>query len=219
MKGIKGMKLGLIGAAVAALAIIAGLAVAAQVSAQDETISISDGTAAPGGSGDVELEALGFGDPGLGAWTIDISYDTSVISVDDCAPEQGGVCNPEFGDGVIRITGASATGLEGDTLLGTITFTCADEEGESALTLSLEVVADATIGDPQDVDAAVSNGTFSCAEPTEAPTPTTGPAGPPDVGSGPGAGDSNTFGWIIGGLAAAGLAAVVGVGALRARRP
>jgi hypothetical protein len=216
MKGIKVLKLGAFGAAIAALAIVAGLAFAAQVSAQDEEISISDGTAAPGESGDVTLEALGFGDPGLGAWTVDIAYDTSVISVDDCAPEQGGVCNPEFGDGVVRITGASATGLDGDTVLGTITFACEDAEAESDLTLTLQVVADATVGDPQDVDAAISDGTFTCAEPTvEEPTSTI--AGPPNVGTGTGS-DSGNLGWIIGALAAAGLAAMVGAGAVSLRR-
>lgn len=215
MKGIKVLKLGAFGAAVAALAIVAGLAFAAQVSAQDETISISDGTAAPGESGDVTLEALGFGDPGLGAWTVDIAYDTSVISVADCAPEEGGVCNPEFGDGVIRITGASATGLDGDTVLGTITFDCADDEAESDLTLTLQVVADATIGDPQDVDAAISEGTFSCAVAVAEPTATVG--GIVNVGTGTGS-DSGNLGWIIGALAAAGLAAMLGAGAVRIRR-
>jgi hypothetical protein len=216
MKGIKGLKLGAFGAAIAALAIVAGLAFAAQVSAQDETISISDGTAAPGDSGDVTLEALGFGAPGLGAWTVDISYDTSVVSVTDCAPEEGGVCNPEFGDGVVRITGASASGLEGDTVLGTITFECADAEADSDLSLSLAVVADATIGDPQDIAAASSEGTFSCAVAVAEPTPTIG--GIVNVGTGTGSSDSSNLGWIIGSLAAAGLAAMLGAGAVRARR-
>jgi hypothetical protein len=216
MKGINGLKIGAFGAVIAALAIVAGLAFAAQVSAQDETIAISDGTAAPGDSGDVTLEALGFGAPGLGAWTVDISYDTSVVSVTDCAPEEGGVCNPEYADGVVRITGASASGLEGDTVLGTITFECGDAEGDSALGLSLEVVADATIGDPQDVAATASEGTFSCAE--AEPTPTVGVTGPPPTGTGTGSSDSSNLGWIIGALAAAGLAAMLGVGAVRARR-
>jgi hypothetical protein len=216
MKGIKGLKLGAFGAAIAALAIVAGLAFAAQVSAQDETISVSDGTAPPGDSGDVTLEALGFGAPGLGAWTVDISYDTSVVSVADCAPEEGGVCNPEFADGTVRITGASASGLEGDTVLGTITFECGDAEGDSDLGLTLAVVADATIGDPQDVDAAASEGTFSCAEAPPA-TSTTVVTGVGGVGTGTGS-DSSNLGWIIGSLAAAGLAAMLGAGAVRARR-
>lgn len=218
MKGIKGLKLGAFGAVIAALAIVAGLAFAAQVSAQDEAISISDGTAAPGGSGDVTLEALGFADPGLGAWTVDISYDTSVVSVTDCAPEEGGVCNPAFGDGVVRITGASASGLEGDTVLGTITFECADAEGDSDLGLSLAVVADATIGDPQDVAATASEGTFSCAEAVAATNTPVVVTDIGDVGTGTGSSDSSNLGWIIGALAAAGLAAMLGAGAVRARR-
>ena len=216
MKGIRGMRLGLLGIAAVAVMLVGGLVLTSQVVAQEDTISISDGSAEPGGEGDVTLDALGIGGEGLGAWTIDISYDTDVISAVDCAPEQGGVCNPEFGDGVVRITGASASGLDGDTLLGTITFECGDDEATSDLSLSVEVFADATIGDPQDIDFTASDGEFACE--VAAPEPTATVAGGPKVGTGgPDAGDSS-LGWLLAVLAGAGaIGLAAGYGALRFR--
>lgn len=147
-----------IGAALVAVLVLAGSAFA-----QDGGVSISDGSAATDGSGDVTLDVSDVGDPGLGAWTIDISFDNDLLTASDCTAEQGGVCNPEFEDTMVRITGASAGGLEGDTNLGSITFDC-NGEGESDLTISISVFADATIGDPQDLDPTVSNGTFTCSD-------------------------------------------------------
>jgi hypothetical protein len=40
--------------------------------------------------------------PGLGAWTVDISFDSSVVTVVTCSPQQGGVCNPNFATDTIR---------------------------------------------------------------------------------------------------------------------
>lgn len=211
MKGIKWLA----GIAAIAVMLVGGLMVAGQALAQEDEVSISSGSAAPGEEGDVVLEALGIGGEGLGAWTVDISYDTDVISAADCAPEQGGVCNPEFGDGVIRITGASASGLDGDTVLGTITFACEDAEGTSDLSLSVEVFADATIGDPQDIDYSASDGEFECAEAGETPAePTvivdTGTGGFSDSGSG--------LSWLIAALAGAGAVGLAaGYGAIRMR--
>ena len=147
-----------IGAALVAVLVLAGSALA-----QDGGVSVSDGSADADGSGDVTVDVLDVGGEGLGAWTIDIEYDNDLLTASDCEAEEGGVCNPEFTDNSVRVTGASAGGLDGDKVLGTITFDC-DGEGESDLTISLSVFADATIGDPQDLipTASVSNGTFTC---------------------------------------------------------
>ena len=215
MRGLKGLKIGVI--AIAALAaIVAGLVFATQVSGQDDTVSIGDGTAAPGESGDVDLEALGIGAPGLGAWTLDITYDPDVVSVGECAPAAGGVCNPAFESNVIRVTGAAATGLEGDTSLATITFDCGDEEATTDLTISINVFADATIGDPQDIDATIDDGGFTCEVPAPEPTATTGVVAGPDVGDGSTSGGSSLL-WVVALLAAIGAAGVLGFGALRVR--
>jgi hypothetical protein len=210
MKGIKGLTLG---TAVAAFLVVGGLMLASQVFAATGTAQISDGSAAPGGSDTVELSALDVTDPGLGAWTIDIFYDPDVITPVDCSATQGGVCNVDFPGDAVRITGAVAVGLEGDTSLGTIEFECADAEGESPLEVSLFTFADGTLGGPQDIDATTVDGTFTCAEAgptaTEAPQlPSTGVAGGDDNGS---------MAWIIAALAGLGLASMAAYGALRLR--
>lgn len=219
MRGLKGLKLGVLGLGIVA-ALVGGVLLAAQVSAQMETVSVSDGTAAPGAQGSVELSAIGIGDPGLGAWTIDISYDPDVVSVVDCAPAAGGVCNPAFDATHIRVTGASATGLLGDTTLADITLECADAADSTALGLTINVFADATIGDPQDIAADASEGTFTCEEPAPEPTATTAVVTTiVDTGQGFGGSDdgSTSLLWVVGLLAAIGAAGIVGFGALRIR--
>lgn len=205
MIGMKGLRMGLVGvAAIAAMLLF----LVGTASAQDgDGIGISDGAAETGESDEVTLGATDISDPGLGAWTVDISYDDSVISAVDCTPEQGGVCNPNFADDTVRITGASASGLEGDSTLGVIEFECGDDEGESDLTISLFTFADATVGDPTTIeDPVISDGTFTCSAV---------PSGVPDAGTGftP---DSNSYGWILAVLAYLGMAGLA-VGALRWR--
>ncbi len=214
MKGLKGTRLGVLGAGAIAVAIIAGLLVVAQVSAATGGVDIHDGTAAPGEEVTVDLGAHDVTDPGLGAWTVDIAYDSSVVSVSDCSPQQGGVCNPAFADEMIRVTGASASGLDCDTVLANITFECGDDEGSSDLTLTVNVFADATIGDPQDIDATVSNGSITCEEPEPEPTATTGVTGVGGVGTGPGSSDGNGLAWLVAAMAAVG-AVALGFGAVR----
>ena len=105
-------------------AAIAVLILAGTAFAQDGGVSVSDGSAEDGASGDVTVDVTNVGDPGLGAWTIDISYDNDLLTATDCSAEQGGVCNENFSDDSVRVTGASAGGLDGDTSLGSITFEC-----------------------------------------------------------------------------------------------
>ncbi len=212
------MRIGVIGAA-AAVALIGGLLVATQVLAVTGTLTMGSETGAPGADVPVELRS-NVGDPGLGAWTVDIDYDSSVVTVADCEPEEGGVCNPAFGPSTVRITGASATGLEGDTLLGTVTFTCGDAEGTSDLTLSVNVFADSTVGAPADIDETVTDGSVECAVPAPTSTAAAATATPIIVSTGTGGssdGGSGSLGWIIAALAGAGVAGIAGYGALRMR--
>ncbi len=206
MNGMKALRLSLVGlAAVAAL--MGGLFLAGTVAAQDgDAVGISSGGAGPGESDDVTLEATDIGEPGLGAWTLDIQYDSSLIEAVGCVPEQGGVCNPNFADGMVRITGASAGGLQGDSTLGVITFECGNDAGTSDLEISIFTFADATVGGPLPIDdVTVSDGTFTCSS----------VAGVPDAGTGftP---DSTSMGWILAVLAYFGVAGLA-VGALRWR--
>lgn len=128
------------------------------------TISIDTSEVAVGGQGEAVVTVLGFNSPGLGAWTIDIKYDTSVVSVAECEPlPAGSVCNPAYADDTVRVVGAVASGLEGDTVIGRITFEC-DAAGESKLDISIETLADGTLGDPQELVPFIENGAITCTE-------------------------------------------------------
>ena len=140
-------------------------------------VSISSLVMDVGDQADVELEIHDVKDPGLGAWTIDVSYDPTVVNAKSCSAQHGGVCNPAFTENMVRITGASAGGLDGDTILGFITFTC-KTSGISPLVISVSVLADATIGDPQDMDFILEHGEITCGG-TPTPTDTPTPDGPP----------------------------------------
>ena len=165
MNGLK--KLGMIGAA--GIAVMAALLVVTQVSGVSGTLSVTDANTTPGGTASVEVVA-DVGEPGLGAWTLDIAYDRELLNVVDCDEDAGSVCNPNFEDGtLVRVTGASASGHDEPTVLATITFECKGE-GTSPLDLDVSVFADATIGDPTDIDVSVQSGEFVCKEPA-----------PPDV--------------------------------------
>ncbi len=203
MNRILGLRLGLVGVAAIATIVLGGLLVGGTVFAAAHGINISSGGASPGDSDEVTLTATDIGSPGLGAWSIDISYDDSVITAVGCTAGEGGVCNPNFADDTVRISGATAGGLEGDTTLGTIDFECNEDGGESDLTLDAATFADATIGGPADIDVAISNGTFTCV------------SGGPATGTGF-ASDGSTNGWLLAVLAYLGVAALA-VGALRWR--
>lgn len=223
MKGLKGLKLGLAGIAAGALLLAGGLLLVGQVSAISGSLSMSSDTAAPGEQATVELRS-NVGGIGLGAWTVDISYDSERVSVVSCAPEQGGVCNPNFVvDSEVRITGASAGGVIGDKLLGTVTFECADSEGEAHLDLSVEVFSDSTIGDPQEIDETVTDGVITCEVPapaTSTPLVLVATATPlpriVDTGTGGSTGGSD-FSWLIASLSIVGVVALAGYGLLRVR--
>jgi hypothetical protein len=134
----------------------------------------------------VNLEALNIGAPGLGAWTIDIAYDPAVLSAVSCTPAQGGVCNTAYGANTVRVSGASAMGVAGNNLLASITFDC-DVEGSSSVTPTIDLLVDATIGDPQPITTATAQGgTITCTQ--VAPTSTTAPVDTPVATATPGGG-------------------------------
>ncbi len=222
MRGIKVATLGLAGATIV-VALVAVLMTS--VSAASHRIDVHDGTAAPGEEVSVDVGAHGITE-GLGSWGLNVLYDDSVVSVASCSGIS--VCNPDFttddGDPAVRVVGADPNGLVGDTVLATITFLC-DSEGTSALTLDVGLLADATIGDPQDITGitAVSGGTITCEEamapePTDEPMDGDGDGDEPDLpatGISGSTGGGNGLGWLFAGLAATGLAAIAGFGALR----
>ena len=135
-------------------------------------LTIGSAEGAPGQPSTVSVEARGIAAPGLGAWTIDVQYNTAVVSLVDCRAEFGAVCNEEFADGTLRVTGASAGGLEGTSELASLTFQCLAAEGVSDLAITVRTFADATIGAPQPIIPTVMSGSITCAE---APLPTPRP--------------------------------------------
>lgn len=219
MNGFKKTRF-LLGAAATGLALVAGFLLWAQVSAATPSITVDNATAAPGE--EVTVAVTANVPDGLGAWTIDISYDADVVTPTDCdGGDANSVCNIDYAPGeAVRVTGASAQGIDTEKVLGNITFMCADTAGDTDLTATLNVLADATIGNPADIsgDADVSNGSISCAVAAPTSTAAVEPTKLPITGAfDGGSGGSSDMGWILAALSMAGLAAVAGFGALRMR--
>jgi hypothetical protein len=172
---------------------------------------MSEGSAKPGEQVELDLSASDIGSPGLGAWSIDISYDPDVVTPVGCDTEHGAVCNLHFSDDEIRTAGATAVGFEGDVELAHITFECADDEGESPITVSLPDFADATLGGPVQIAAEIEHGKVTCTNTPIPQPPTTGTGGSTTSD------DGNSYLLLIGLLAVAGVTALAGFGVLRAR--
>ena len=148
----------------AAVALAAGLFFHAQVSAGAPTVSIGSLSKSVGQQGTVDVRALNIAAPGLGAWTIDITYDPQVLSVVDCAGGIGGLCNPAYAEDTVRVAGFSIFGAIGDSTLASITFAC-ESEGSSQLNLTLETFIDASLGGSLSIDASIDNGLAICSAP------------------------------------------------------
>ena len=112
----------------------------------------------------VTLEAVGIPPPGLGAWTIDMSYDNSIVDAIGCDSRPGGVCSPAFMADAVRATGASETGLSGTFTLATFEFRC-DAVGTAELVPDVTVLA--TTEPIQDLDLPVDEGSITCTEPAD----------------------------------------------------
>ena len=125
------------------------------------TVSISSPSVDVGSEGDAVVEVVYDLTPGIGAWTIDITFDPNIVSVAECdSVLSTAVCNPAYDADTVRIVGASL-GIESEAVLARITFVC-DQAGESALTISIDVLADGTIGDPQLLASHLEHGTITC---------------------------------------------------------
>ncbi|MCH8162432.1 MAG: hypothetical protein IIB88_11145, partial [Chloroflexi bacterium] len=110
----------------------------------------------------VVLQAVDIPPPGLGAWTIDMMYDTAVVTATGCEAQLGGVCSPAFMDDTVRTTGALAAGVPGSFALTMFSFRC-DVVGTSELILTEEVL---TTAEPvQEGTILLDNGSITCTEP------------------------------------------------------
>lgn len=133
----------------------------------------------------IDLRALEITEPGLGAWVVDIVYDPGIVSVEACHPGSGGRCNRHFRNDTVRVVGANAEGLQGEVELATITFRC-HAQGIGNLDIVPAVMADATVGSPQEMTVSVESGAVTCLSPEPTPTPA-----PPEPGL---LGDANCSG-------------------------
>lgn len=206
------------------VALGAGVLVSSPASAQETSIKIGSTTVVVGTESAVELETQGVGAPGLAAWSIDIIYDPAIVDAVSCEALNDGICNPDFADDTVRATGASATGVEGDFPLALITFRCLNT-GTTSLIVDPADFADATLGDPQQIDVSTKDGSVTCqlvqpTEPeeeepaTEEPEATATPTVMPNiVDAGTGFGDfgggDGPFSPLVAGLMGAGAAWVV----------
>ena len=225
MRSVKGIRL----AAAAVIALIAGIAIITQVSAQLPTIVVSSATISPGSTGTVDLSARDIGPPGLGAWEIGVVYDSSVVTATACAPQAGSLCNANFASNRVQVVGANPSGLLDTNVLANITFRC-NGEGATDLTVIIDEFADATTGGPRPIGPGINAGRITCTESVGLPdVPTPRPRATDDgddngddvtiitvlPSSGAGTGSSSIVGWLIAALATLGLVTLASLGASR----
>ena len=232
MRNVKGIRL----AAAAVIALIAGIAIITQVSAQLPTVVVSSATINSSSAGTINLSARDIGPPGLGAWEIGVVYDSSVVTATACTAQAGSICNENFASNRVQVVGANPTGLPGTNVLANITFRC-NGEGTTELTVIIDEFADATTGGPRPIGPGINAGRITCADSAGLPdVPTPRPRatddddddGDDDDGddgdgttiitlpsSGAGSGSSSIVGWLIAALATLGLVTLVSLGASR----
>ncbi len=155
------LRTGGLAAVVVLLVLVAGT-LTPRASAESTVLSIGSVSVRTGASTTLDLRAEDIPSPGLGAWTIGIIYDSSVLTVLSCG---GGVgtseCNPSFSGNRVQITGAFAEGQLFDVLLASITFAC-DRTGASDILLIVDDFADATDGSPVPMSFKLQFGRISC---------------------------------------------------------
>ena len=152
-------------AALIAFSVLLVTHVAGPAAAADETIAIGSATITVGNEASVAVRALNFDDPGLGAWSIDATFAPNVISVVGCVAADVGInlCNPDYGGNgnTVRVVGAVAEGVIGDTTLATVTVRC-ESLGVSGLALSVDTLADAAL--TRITEPNIFSGTVACVE-------------------------------------------------------
>ena len=229
MRNVKGIRL----AAAAGIALIAGIAIITQVSAQLPTVVVSSTTINSSSAGTINLSARDIGPPGLGAWEIGVVYDSSVVTATACTAQAGSICNENFASNRVQVVGANPTGLPGTNVLANITFRC-NGEGTTELTVIIDEFADATIVGPRPIGPGINAGRITCEDsaglpdiPRPRPTATDDDDDDGDddgddgddvttlPSSGAGTGSSSVVSWLIAALATLGLVTLISLGASR----
>ena len=132
---------------IAVCLVLTSQASAAPLAGGTPTVSVGTIQVGVGGQGTAELVVSGVPAAGVGAWTVDVTYNSGIVSVADCTGLFGGVCNANVGPSLMRITGASAGGIFSTTALATITFTC-NTLGTSVTGLNVSLLAHTNIAGP-----------------------------------------------------------------------
>jgi len=92
-------------------------------------LNVSAASVSPGALTVAVLQAIAES-PGVGAYTIDLVYDPSVVRAVGCDVPAFGVCSTGFGPDQVRITSVSANGVVGSVTLGEVVFEAAGEPGD-----------------------------------------------------------------------------------------
>jgi hypothetical protein len=148
-------------AVAATIGLGAAIVILAQASAGGGTLTVGNVTLLEGEDAQFQLQVTDTGSPGLGAWIVDIDYDSSLVTPTLCTPGQSGLCNASYSASTVRVVGARSEGLRGTQTLATLRFRC-DDEGATALAITAVEFADATSGAPQPIDVNVQHGSINC---------------------------------------------------------
>ncbi len=128
------------------------------------TLTVGSLAIAPDGTGTVEVRS-NVPSPGLGAWSIDLTYDPGKVSVLACNPRLAtGACNIHLAPDKIRLAGASASGLIGDSTLATILVQRRDPTElfcQTPFAANPIVFSDASVGEPQPITVTVISATLT----------------------------------------------------------
>jgi len=161
------------------------------------TVQIGSESAPPGENVTVRLEVLDVPEPGLGAYTVNVSYDPAIVDPTGCVPDPGNVigsdlpCNlnwerNDVNPDTARIGGFQmSAGLTGTVALADITFECIGV-GTSNLALTVVELTDTSAAN---IPRVTANGSIVCSVgPTNTPTatamPTRTPTATPTAGLG-----------------------------------
>ena len=117
------------------------LALAGRADARVISLGIESGTVAPGQTTTVAVIATST-DPGIAAFTIDVTYDGALADATACTATAGACSIDKIADDTVRLAGAALGGLSGDSTLGTITFVAGQTKGTAALTVTIVGLAD-----------------------------------------------------------------------------
>ena len=207
-------------AAVTALAFF-GIVRAASIS----DLTVGSATVAPGETVTINITATS---DDLGAYRVDVQYDSTLVSADACTSNFGTCSIGLIASDTIRINGVSGPGITGtNVVLSTIIFLAGSNGGTADLTVNpATLVLSDTTGDIL-LTVTPTNGSItidaSAPTPTRAPAPTPRPAtdfpGALPVGGGPDSSDAQPRGRANEAAAlAVALAAAAGVSLHRYRR-